>query len=467
MLRSHVLFFSTLILFTQSAFSYEYKQGNIWYFGNHAGLDFNSGSPLALTNGSIDTWDCSAAIADRFGSLLFYSDGETIWTYNHSVMFNGSGLAGSTTGGQCAMIIPKPESLKEFYVFTTSEFASGAGFCYSTVDMSRQGGLGEVMLKNIPLITPASEKMCCIYNFHLDFWWVIAHEWNSNQFRAYKLDSYGLDTVPVISAVGSVHTGGSYGYAHNAMGQMNFSPDGSKLGLALYLSGVYELFDFDIDAGVVSNPITVPDQNGSFGLEFSPDGRKVYTTRLYDTHIYQYSIGVFTQAAIVASKTLIGTIPFSGSYNEGYLQLAPDGKIYLAYENATSLSEIDDPNATGASCLFQAYGVSLGGSFSRVGLCNFIFRQQLLVNSVAQDRQQEQVAVYPNPVQDILNIRTTNSRKSKMKVQVLDQRGVLVFQDQYNCDEEIKIDMRSDTIGKYCILIEDGRKRYSTTFIKD
>ena len=27
------------------------KEGNIWYFGHNAGLDFNSGSPIVLTNG--------------------------------------------------------------------------------------------------------------------------------------------------------------------------------------------------------------------------------------------------------------------------------------------------------------------------------------------------------------------------------------------------------------------------------
>ena len=31
------------------------NEGNIWYFGENAGLDFNSGSPVTLTNGQLNT----------------------------------------------------------------------------------------------------------------------------------------------------------------------------------------------------------------------------------------------------------------------------------------------------------------------------------------------------------------------------------------------------------------------------
>ena len=55
----------------------------------------------------------------------------------------------------------------------------------------------------------------------------------------------------------------------------------------------------------------------------------------------------------------------------------------------------------GASCSFQAYvGVIYIDwiDFSRVGLCNFIFQDNgYWQTSVAQDRQQGQVAVLSNP----------------------------------------------------------------------
>nr|MBP8668799.1 hypothetical protein [Bacteroidia bacterium] len=62
------------------------KESNIWYFGNHAGLDFNSGSPVAITNGGMMTYDNASAICDSAGNLLFYTDGQMVWNANHQIM---------------------------------------------------------------------------------------------------------------------------------------------------------------------------------------------------------------------------------------------------------------------------------------------------------------------------------------------------------------------------------------------
>ena len=51
------------------------KQGNIWYFGRLAGVSFNSGAPVALTDGVINQNEGCASIADANGQLLFYTDG--------------------------------------------------------------------------------------------------------------------------------------------------------------------------------------------------------------------------------------------------------------------------------------------------------------------------------------------------------------------------------------------------------
>lgn len=72
----------------------EAKRANYWYFGNGAGLDFSNGSPVAITNGQLDSWESCASISDINGNLLFYTDGDTVWTRNHTVMPNGTGLHG-------------------------------------------------------------------------------------------------------------------------------------------------------------------------------------------------------------------------------------------------------------------------------------------------------------------------------------------------------------------------------------
>lgn len=79
--------------------AYYPKQGNIWYFGDYAGIDFNGSTPVALTNSALFTYDCASAISDPAGNLLFYSNGVTVWNKTHQVMNNGTGLLGNQSGG--------------------------------------------------------------------------------------------------------------------------------------------------------------------------------------------------------------------------------------------------------------------------------------------------------------------------------------------------------------------------------
>jgi len=101
-----------------------YSQGeaNIWYFGGHGGLDFNSGIPVVLTNGQMDTYEGCSTISNNTGQLLFYTDGKTVWNKNHLIMPNGSGLLGNTSSSQAALILTKPNSAMIYYIFTADYY---------------------------------------------------------------------------------------------------------------------------------------------------------------------------------------------------------------------------------------------------------------------------------------------------------------------------------------------------------
>src|SRR5665213_1168130 len=86
------------------------KEGNIWYFGNHAGIDFNTGAAFALTDGAMSTLNGCATISNAAGKLLFYTDGITVYDKTHHVMLNGTGLNGGLSSTQSAIIVPKPLS---------------------------------------------------------------------------------------------------------------------------------------------------------------------------------------------------------------------------------------------------------------------------------------------------------------------------------------------------------------------
>ncbi len=44
---------------------YTQNEANIWYFGSYAGLDFNNGTPVALTDGAMDAGRGCATISDN------------------------------------------------------------------------------------------------------------------------------------------------------------------------------------------------------------------------------------------------------------------------------------------------------------------------------------------------------------------------------------------------------------------
>lgn len=134
------------------------KEANVWYFGKKAGLDFNNGTPVALTDGSLITIEGCSSIADSKGNLLFYSEGVHVWDRNHVQMPDGFGLLGDESSTQSALIVPKPGSNTIYYIFTTAAWGPPTGsLCYSIVDMTLNSGLGNVTSKNVYLHAPVTD----------------------------------------------------------------------------------------------------------------------------------------------------------------------------------------------------------------------------------------------------------------------------------------------------------------------
>ena len=104
MLSKYLKYF---ILILSVQYTIAQKEATHWYFGEKAGLDFTSGSPVVVTNGALRTDEGCATISDATGKLLFYTDGSTVWNRNHHIMPTGTGLLGNSTSTQSAIIVPK------------------------------------------------------------------------------------------------------------------------------------------------------------------------------------------------------------------------------------------------------------------------------------------------------------------------------------------------------------------------
>lgn len=353
------------------------KEANIWYFGEYAGLDFNSGSPVALTNGALDTEEGCATISTNAGALLFYTDGLTVWNNTHVPMPNGTGLLGALAGSstQSAIIVPKPGSTNIYYLFTVDEQGGPGGLRYSEVDMALDGGLGDITAtKNILLSTPVTEKLTAVRKANNVDCWVLAHDLTTNAFLTYSVTSSGVNTTPIISNAGSVDTSG-YG-----IGFLKASTNGSKLVSTSSYTNWIDVLNFSKATGLVTTDFTfspVLSQNvySAYGAEFSPDGTRLYLSGFsWLDSIYQYNMTLGTSSAIIASAIAIGSTPYYNVWfpDHGALQIAPDGKIYLVKRSSATLACINYPNTLGVGCGFVDTAVNLLGRTGNLGLPNFM-----------------------------------------------------------------------------------------------
>ncbi len=397
----------TLLFFALSvSCGFAQKQGNQWCFGNYAGLDFNSGTPVPTATSQLTTGEgCSSIATKKNGRLLFYTDGTYAWDSTNNYMPDGYFMGGNSTTTQSALIVPQPGSNTLYYVFTADAQAGfytfgDSGINYNIVDMTLNGGLGDVSTQDVELLSPATEKLCGTMACNDTDIWVVAHQWNSDAFYTYLVTKNGI-SAPVISHSGIVHEDvGSFECAE-AIGYMEISPDGQKLALACYVDlNTVQIFDFDNSTGVVSNPVTdtnYPDfsgEDGPYGVSFSPDNSKLYVSyyALSPTfcQVYQYNMLAGSGSAIIASRTAVAS---DTAYVYGALQIGPDGKIYVAkaatyyLNNSDSLDVIENPNGLGAACNYVDDGLFLGnsGAQSVFGLPNMVenFLQPLTTASLS------------------------------------------------------------------------------------
>ncbi|VXB36526.1 conserved exported hypothetical protein [Flavobacterium sp. 9AF] len=361
----YCIFILTLLY---SSFAFSQGEANIWYFGGKAGIDFNSGSPVALTDSQMQIDEGCTTISNSLGQVLFYSNGLQVWNANHQVMPNGNGLLGSSSSTQSAIAIPKPGSTSIYYLFTTDSDAGTDGANYSEIDMGLNGGLGDITSnKNISLFTPSCEKLTAVKHQNGIDYWVILHEFfditATNSFRVYLVNANGVSNTPIFTTIGSSYP----------VGYLKVSPNGDKIINASYY-GIVELFDFDSATGILSNQKTVYNipSSSNYGVEFSPSGNLAYLTTGTSVATFKLLQFDLTSANIPATATLIHEVTNDINHQIGALQLGPDGKLYCTNFDYDYLSVINNPNTLGVGCNFVANGVNLNGRLCKAGLPQFI-----------------------------------------------------------------------------------------------
>ncbi|MEW7292712.1 T9SS type B sorting domain-containing protein [Aquimarina sp. 2304DJ70-9] len=395
-------------------------EANNWYFGQNAGISFNTTPPTALTNGQVNTLEGCTTISDVTGNLLFYTDGITVWNKSHTIMPNGIGLKGDPSSTSSALIVPQPNNPNLYIIFTVDEphhfnadnnagttdgDGVNDGFMYSIVDISLDGGNGDVVStqKNIPLITydtsnsleslyKCSEKITAVKSDDCDSFWVITHFVDT--FYTFRINSTGVDPTPVTSRVGV--TVPVSGYRRNALGYIKASPEGNKLAVAHFgfatiaggnAMGSVLLYNFDNITGQVSNEIELSNIDSPYGIEFSQIGQRLYAT--YDigaagngqSYLTQYDLSLPDNQIASSGTRIRNQINQEiSSFAAGAIQLGPDGKIYRTLLDFNAqignyLGAIENPEDPASSIIYNERSILVnvdGSRNAQLGLPPFI-----------------------------------------------------------------------------------------------
>lgn len=365
-----------------------------WIF-SHFGLSFNGDSVEVQEYEVGDYGRSMGVISDEDGKLLFYSDGVNVFNKNKTLMPNGSNICvyDSMWFHRC-IIIPQPESDSLYYVFSLEPGIYGLpdGLNYSIVDMSLDGGLGDVTLNGIKIQDSLSNKVTALYHENKRDIWLITNVIKTNRYNALLITKDGPSDQPVVS----------FGIKNNLTdfgGMLSATPDGSKI-VCCYDNWTvqggegFDLFEFNSATGEMINPMSFNTEMRSVkSSEFSSDGTKLYIFQSGSTSeatLYQYDLSEYDYDKINSSRKIV-LKPMWNGFRE--MQLAPNGKIYItkgggAASSAAYFGVINYPNRIGLACDVVENGLWTGGLstwwFTPNFIQNYFFRTDIEVSSLCQ-----------------------------------------------------------------------------------
>jgi|GEM_PF-2083963 len=384
-----------LICISASVYS-QNKEGNNWLFGNRAGMTWNTtqnlasvpilnangqpsgttkplnGLPTPLAGSVMSQSEGVFCMSDPNGKLLFYSSGMIIWNSNHQQMSNGTGLSGGISSTQSGIIIPHPGQSNQYIAFAIAE-RPGNALTYSIVDMTLNGGLGNVVAnaKNIPLTGVAgsrNEEVVAVKKTNSNGYWLIAFGKGSganSTINVWDINASGVQTACLHSYTLPVST------ASNDIGYLRFTADGKHFAWPMYIDKNLLVGNFDPATGIVSNVknFSVSHFNGAYGAEFSPSNEILYVAETdQGNNLYAYKFAELlsqTNYNNVTRKTInMGT-------NLGALQLASDGRIYGAIRNNADMLVIDNIDDFNNFTVHRISGLIPSGTNNVWGLPNF------------------------------------------------------------------------------------------------
>jgi uncharacterized protein (TIGR02145 family) len=384
------LYFFGLFLFLPF-FGFSQDEWNNWYFGNYAGITFNSGVPVAVQSNPMFQGSATvgASVSDSLGNILFFSSGLDIYNRNNMIMPNGSGLLGANGNSQSVLAVQNIVNRNQYYIFTVGHapgaFGPIVGLYYSVLDMLLDAGLGDIVpgMKNIPLPmgdSAVAQLTAIRHQNNRDVWVVTLGHGKNGYYLAYLINSSGLQTVPIASKSylnALIRNTPTHPVSNT---NIRISPDGVHL---VVTDSITQVSFFNSSTGIVTPRFTF--NPGSYigagwGKEFSLDSRYLYVTvtesALGLSSIFQYSMNSQDSLSFMQSQVLVGD---GAGLN---IQMAPDWKIYLDnyHFNTDSLCVINNPSLPGTACNYQKNAFCLQGNAHNSCLPQFLQKYKAYIH---------------------------------------------------------------------------------------
>jgi len=416
-------------------------------------------------------------ISDENGNLIIVSNGCWIANATGDTMLNGGGLDVGTLTAWCDnttglpyshinTILPFPGDSTKYILF--HQYATVLN--YSLIDMTLDGGLGGVALKNIPVIQDSLSLgiSACKHANGRD-WWIVALKDNSNLI--YKI----LLTPDTIAAITTQLLPMPSTYYVNA-GQPTFSPDGQKFGYTFGYGGPngwhdVRLLNFDRCSGAFDSLMYIPPAGGvGFGLVFSPNSNFLYHSSF--NKIYQVNLTTFTQDTVAVNDGFYSPYPpFQTDF--WLMYLAANGKIYISSGNSViDMHYINYPDSAGTACDVHLHGLHLPCFYFRgnvnhpnyyLGAADGTVCDSLGLNPVNEPQVLENTfSIKPNPNSGQFSVLYILPQGQSGTLEVFDLEGKRVYSQTLPPWSTLQTpDLTNLKQGIYQAVITSGNSRVS------
>lgn len=402
-------------------------------------VQFGSGTPTVFPLPCQGTGMSPASLSDPSGNLLLYSGADAnifcLRCADGSLMpVPGSFCNIPDEGALSFLMLPWPGDLTKVAAIRRVQ-TPGLPYGYQRimvgcVDLTLNNGLGSMPLPPVFMTDSLNDKLTAVPHANGLSYWIIGQKRRSNAFHAYQLRPTGVDTVPVVSYAGAVlpdTVGGIYNPMQ--LGSLTASYDGTKLASQSYSgnpwlmdTSITEVFNFDAATGQVTLMVSLRSNlnyTGAAGIEFSPDGSKLYVVDMshlngFDQTIWQYDLTVPDPSTILGSEYLLSHALRLPSLTNPYPLMAagPDGRIYLPHGSNGGwgplwYGAIQEPNLPGSACDLDSNAIFLQAGQGAINVPNFCKRyhdSELSVGVREGLGANASLQAWPVPASDLLNV---------------------------------------------------------------